>query len=104
MKNYTLKIPHFIADDLAKAAEFYTRQDPLLETYFYDSILADIESLQFFAGIHMRIFGTYRKLAKSFPFAIYYLLDESYVTIVAVLDMRKNPAKNRSLLQKRASI
>ena len=56
--------------DLAYGYQFYERQSDGLGDYFLDSLFADIDSLQIFAGIHTRFFGYHRLLAKRFPFAV----------------------------------
>ncbi|MGL1935707.1 MAG: hypothetical protein OCD01_11835 [Fibrobacterales bacterium] len=77
--------------DLRSSQNFYTTIATELGDYFKQCLLNDIEALQFFAGIHSKHFDYFRLLAKRFPYAIYYTLEESTVTIVAILDMRKNP-------------
>jgi hypothetical protein len=42
-------------------------------------------------GVHERYRGLYRKLSRRFPFAIYYLLTEDVVDVVAILDCRIDP-------------
>jgi plasmid stabilization system protein ParE len=76
--------------DLAVGADFYEAQRPGLGVYFNDALTADIESLRLYAGIHEQYRGLYRALAKRFPFAIYYLVDDA-VNVVAVLDCRQDP-------------
>ncbi len=85
--------------DLVRGRDFYERQQQGLGDYFLDSIIADIESLYLYAGIHAMHFGYHRLLAKRFPFAIYYLFSGDEVRIYAILDCRKNP----SLLSQRLS-
>ena len=88
------------ADDLAEGFDFYESQKPLLGTYFFDSLISDIESLRLSAGIHSIHFGFHRMLANRFPFAIYYNLDGEIARVIAVLDMRRNPAWIRKRLTK----
>ena len=63
-------------------------------------MVADVDSLKFFAGIHELAFGHHRMLCKTFPFAVYYDLDnkDESVTVVAVLDCRRNPSWTRGRL------
>lgn len=79
--------------DLEIGRDFYNAIADTLGDYFVSTLMADIESLQHFAGIHFKQFGAHRLLAKHFPFAIYYRSDKphSSVTIIAVLDCRMNP-------------
>jgi hypothetical protein len=56
------------------------------------SLLADIESLALFHGIHRQQHGCYRMLASRFPFGIYHLETGTETRVVAALDMRRNPS------------
>jgi len=78
--------------DIEMARAFYDRQEEGLGRYFVSSLVSELESLSFFAGIHSIWFGHHRMLAKRFPFAIYYEAQEELVIVVAVLDMRRNPS------------
>lgn len=86
------------AFDLEEGRLFYDRNEQGVGDYFFDSLISDIESLRFFAGIHNKQFGFYRTLSKRFPFAVYYEMEEHIVKIIAVLDMRRNPAWTRKKL------
>ncbi len=85
--------------DLADGFWFYERQTPGLGDYFRSSLIADIDSLAFYAGIHVHAFGFHRSLSKRFPFAIYYQVNNETVTVVAVLDCRRRPSWIRRRLQ-----
>lgn len=87
--------------DLEQGRFFYNSIEPGIGDYFFDSLIADIESLRFFAGIHSKPFGLFQLLSKRFPFAIYYKIDNDTVTVHAVLDMRRDPAWVRSQLETR---
>ena len=78
-------------DDLAAGFAFYEKQEAGLGSYFLDSVFADVDSLKLYAGIHRRVFGFYRLLAKRFPYAIYYAMDAEQVFIRAILDCRRDP-------------
>jgi plasmid stabilization system protein ParE len=69
-----------------------------LGSYFLESLYGDIESLQLYAGIHLRVFGYYRLLSKRFPYAVYYDLEDRTIRIWAVLDCRQEPATMRHRL------
>ena len=79
--------------DLLAGFELYEQREPGLGQYFLDSLIADIDSLVFYAGIHSQHFGFYRLLAKRFPHAIYYQLTEEAVRVYAVLDCRQSPTR-----------
>lgn len=69
-----------------------------LGDYFLDSVFADIESLQLYAGVHSVHFGYHRLLTKRFPFAVYYRQEDQTVQVWAVLDCRRDPAVTISRL------
>ena len=78
-------------DDLRAGYRFYEQQSAGLGAYFLDCMQADVRSLQVFAGIHAKAEGFHRMLAKRFPFAIYYLIDNDRVDVYAILDCRRDP-------------
>ncbi len=85
--------------DIERARAFYERQESGLGEYFAACLIADLESLSFFAGIHSIWFGYHRMLCKRFPFAVYYEVLEDIAMVVAVLDMRRNPAAIKKKLE-----
>ena len=85
--------------DLVDGYWFYERQTPGLGDYFRSSLVSDIDSLTFYAGIHEQACGSHRSLSKRFPFAIYYEVSSETVTVVAVLDCRRRPSWIRRRLQ-----
>jgi len=84
--------------DLVDGFAFYERQSKGLGDYFLDSIFSDVESLYLYAGIHPLHFGYHRLLAKRFPFAIYYRIQNEVVRVYAILDCRRYPAWIRDRL------
>ncbi len=85
--------------DLMDGFRFYELQRAGLGRYFIDAISSDIDSLEFFYGVHPVVFGQYRLLSKRFPFAVYYRIENEVVRIYAVLDCRRNPAWARDRLK-----
>jgi len=81
-----------VADDLNDGKAFYDRLSPGLGDYFWDSLMADIESLYLYAGIHTIKLGYHRMIAKRFPYSIYYELKGYIAGVIAVLPMRRDPA------------
>ena len=81
---------------------FYESQSKGLGDYFLDSLMADIDSLHIYAGVHAIHFGKYhRLLAKRFPYSIYYRVVNGDVLVYAILDNRRNPEWVRDQLQGR---
>ena len=85
--------------DIGDGYWFYEQQADGLGDYFRDCMIADIDSLSFYGGIHEVAYGYHRMLAKRFPFAIYYQRDGETITVVAVLDARRNPSWTRDRLK-----
>ena len=85
-------------DDLADGFRFYEQQEEGLGGYFLESLFSDIDSLQLYAGIHLKIFGNHRLLSKRFPYAVYYMEDAGTVFVKAVLDCRRDPGIHKRKL------
>ena len=86
-------------DDLRAGQLFYESQGEELGSYFLDSLFSDIDSLLLYGGIHPEVFGCHRLLAKRFPYAIYYTLEEDLILVRRVLDLRRDPNRIRQALQ-----
>jgi plasmid stabilization system protein ParE len=89
------------AEDIEAARDFYEAQEPGVGEYCVDSLLADIESLGLFSGIHPLHFEFHRMLASRFPFGIYYRELGNETQVFAVLDLRRDPNWIRKELGKR---
>ena len=79
--------------DIEDGERFYNSIEKGIGSYFRDSIIADIESLMLYAGIHHKHFGYYKMFSKRFPYAIYYDIIERTAIVVGVLDMRISPIR-----------
>ena len=77
--------------DIAEGYWFYERQSPGLGDYFRSCLIADIESLAYYGGVHEIVHGHHRCLSRRFPFCIYYSLSTNMLMVVAVLDARRDP-------------
>ena len=79
-------------DTLIEGAQFYEGQKEGLGEYFVDTLLSDIDSLVFLAGIHPVFYQRFfRMLSRRFPYAVYYKINGETVEIFAILDCRQNP-------------
>jgi hypothetical protein len=87
-----------VENDLVNGYAFYERQPQGLGQYFLDSLFSDLESLHIYAGIHAMHFGFHRLLAKRFPFAVYYRIQDKVILVYAILDCRRDPAWIRNRL------
>ena len=90
-----------VKEDLNEGRIFYDGSDKGIGEYFYDTLVSDIESLRLYSGIHPVFFGLHRMLSKRFPFAVYYTIRKESTIVVAVLDLRRNPAWIRKRLKPR---
>jgi plasmid stabilization system protein ParE len=80
------------ARDIEAAIDFYEAAEPGVGAYFRDSIIADLRRLEQYFGQHAVHFGFHRALSDRFPHAIYYRDDDTTRTVLAVLDMRRDPS------------
>ena len=87
--------------DLDAGKAFYDSRESGVGDYFIDSLIVDLESLAYYAGIHVMHLGFLRMSSKIFPFAIYYEIAQETVIVVAVLDMRRDPTWLREQLETR---
>jgi len=87
--------------DLREGAKFYEQLNAGLGTYFLDTIFSDINSLILYAGVHNKLNGYHRLLSKTFPYAVYYQIDEDVIKIYAILDCRRNPIRTIEVLKQR---
>jgi len=79
-------------DDLNDGRIFYERKEAGIGNYFWDSLIADFESLVIYAGTHKKNHGLFQMPARRFPYIIYYNMIEEFAYIIAVLPMRRDPA------------
>jgi hypothetical protein len=87
-------------NDLAAGRVFYEAQGKGLGDYFFDSVFSDIDSLALYAGIHPKVLGYHRLLARRFPYAVYYKMDAAgSATVFRVLDCRQAPARTSRQLR-----
>lgn len=91
-----------VANDLNDGKAFYDQREVGVGNYFWDSLVADIESLIIYAGIHNKKYGLYRMLAKRFPYAVYYEIENEIAYVVVVLPMRRDPAWIERKLKERS--
>ena len=95
-----IELHRLAEEDLLAGYHFYERQAADLGIYFLDSLYADLESLGIYAGIHRKIFGYHRLLAKTFPYALYYRIEADRVFVFRILDCRQRPSVHRKSLEK----
>jgi plasmid stabilization system protein ParE len=94
-----IKILPSALEDLDRGRRFYSRQGKSVGDYFLDSLFSDIDSLELYAGVHMKVFDYHRLLAKRFPYAVYYKVDGDVCVVFRVLDCRQEPEKTTDALK-----
>ena len=95
-----IRILESALEDLDRGRLFYEKQAEGLGVYFLDGLFAEIDSLTLYAGIHRQVYGYCRCVARRFPYAIYYKVEDGAVIAVwRVLDLRQSPAKIRRALE-----
>ena len=87
-------------DDLVDGHHFYEMQDPGIGDYFLDTLFAEIDSLQLYAGTHPKKWDKYRMLSRRFPFGVFYTIEKDTVYVTAVLDLRRRPSFLRQKLKR----
>jgi plasmid stabilization system protein ParE len=93
-----VKILPTALEDLDRGRRFYARQGKSLGNYFLDALFSDIDSLELYAGIQIKVFDFHRLLAKRFPYAVYYQVDGETCIVFRVLDCRQEPEKTTESL------
>ena len=79
-------------EDLNAGFLFYESQEPGLGDYFVSSLRAEIESLKIYAGTHpIFMKNLHRQVGKTFPYCIFYSVEDDTVNVVAVIDLRRDP-------------
>lgn len=85
--------------DIANGRDFYDGKDEGLGDAFMAAVFAEIESLRLYAGIHRKVWGYHRMLVETFPYAVFYKIIEGKILVFRVLDLRRNPKRNRTALR-----
>lgn len=96
-----IKVLPSALDDLDRGRRFYARHGAGVGEYFLDSLFSDIDSLEVYAGVHMKVFGFHRLLSKRFPYAVYYRIEQDACVVFRVLDCRRKPQKTRRALKRK---
>ncbi|MBN2657229.1 MAG: type II toxin-antitoxin system RelE/ParE family toxin [Calditrichaeota bacterium] len=86
-----IKLSESARKDLHKGFNYYEEKSSGLGNYYIDSMFSEIDSLQIYAGIHIKIDNHFRLLTKRFPYSIYYRIVDEIIYIDAVLDCRSDP-------------
>jgi plasmid stabilization system protein ParE len=86
--------------DLRLAADFYEDQHLGLGDRFLDYIAEMLEELETLPAVYSKLHGFHCKSLRRFPFAIYYLVKDETIDVVAVIDQRAHPLVIASRLRR----
>jgi len=56
-----IKVLRSALEDLDRGRQFYARQGQSVGDYFLDSLFSDIDSLELYAGVHLKVFDYHRE-------------------------------------------
>ena len=77
--------------DLRRACAFYESQEVGLGRRLAAEVRSALRRLCLNAGMHSKVHGYYRTKPQRFPFSIFYAIDDTTVTVVAIIDDRSDP-------------
>jgi plasmid stabilization system protein ParE len=75
--------------DLGDAAIYYNSRSDGVGDNYLECMMGELNALLNTAGTHREMHGCFRKLIKRFPYAVYYLVHDDTVDVVAVLHQRR---------------
>jgi toxin ParE1/3/4 len=85
--------------DISEAYGWYEQRRPGLGEEFLTSVEAALAGIRRFPAMWPKIFRGYRRcLLRRFPYAAYYQVEESRVTVYAVFHTSRDPEKWRQRL------
>lgn len=87
--------------DFLDGMDFYERQDPGAGDYFAARVHDAVDSLAQYHGIHPRRYGLFCAFVPKFHHGILYRDMANSVEVVAIFDMRRNPAWIEKQLRRR---
>lgn len=89
---YKLVIKTLAERDISAAAEFYFKEAPHLISVFLDAVKNAVEILQKNPQHFQKKYKEVRVIfVKTFPFGLYYTIEDTTIFVHAVLHTRRNP-------------
>jgi plasmid stabilization system protein ParE len=93
---YRIIVRRLAERDLEDAEDWYNGQQPGLGTEFRDTITDLFGRLAENPRIYPRVYGdVHRAVLRRFPYLVYFLIDDSEVIVLTVLDSRRDPHIHR---------
>jgi toxin ParE1/3/4 len=100
--NYFLRFHPELQGDLARNYEWYVKKDIGLAREFLVLFFESARKIQINPLLYMKIKDDFRRfLMKTFPYAIYYYLEEEYVIITGLFHCTQNPNRIVKQISKR---
>ena len=92
MVNYKLSIRKEAEADIAEAYQYYESCRTSLGSDFILCIEESIARIQKNPKQYKRIYKNVRRaLVRRFPYGVYYVIEQENISVIAVLNARKNP-------------
>lgn len=92
-----------VEDDLDAIVAHYASLDPALPGRFRSRLLEQVERIELFPESGAILFESYRRaLLKRFPHMAVYLVGDDRLELLAVVDVRRDPAWIEATLAERA--
>lgn len=93
---YRIIVRRLAERDLEDAEDWYNGQQSDLGTEFRDAITDLFGRLAENPRIYPRVYGdVHRAVLRRFPYLVYFVIDDSEVIVLAVLDSRRDPRIHR---------
>ena len=88
--------------DIAAAFAWYEEQRAGLGTDFLDEIGRCFQRIEDHPEAYSTVYRRYRRaLTRRFPYKVFYIVEQDYVSIVAIIHAARHPQRWRSRLQPR---
>jgi plasmid stabilization system protein ParE len=92
-----------VEEDLDAIAAHYALLDPALPGRFRSRLLEQVERIELFPESGAILFESYRRaLLKRFPYMAVYLVGDDRLELLAVVDVRRDPAWIEATIAERA--
>jgi plasmid stabilization system protein ParE len=91
MSNVPLTVRIKARQDILRAAKWYEQRQPSLGTAFVDQMGATLQSIEDNPSLYPMVYhGIRRALLRRFPCAVFYIVRETGVSVVAVLHCKQD--------------
>ncbi|MGB6690727.1 MAG: type II toxin-antitoxin system RelE/ParE family toxin [Terracidiphilus sp.] len=93
MGSFTVRIRKRALGDIDRIRSWYRNIDSSLEDRFVRALNEALDRVQEFPFIYQVAYRNTHKISlKKFPYAVFYLIQESRIIVLAVIHHKRNPA------------